>query len=326
MIPDAFNQFFEELQRRLPEGARLVGSQFRGDPYEERKGKWRVKVFNSPDQFDVAANVYLCVSAMKQDERGRWRRKKGNFAAGMLLMIDDLGEGPGAKFPLSVLEAAPPTMLIETSPDNHQAIYLFDRPVQDADRFNALINAFIKKQFLDGRDPGMRGVNRVFRPPVGINGKAKYGGAFPVRAVEWAPERLFSVDSLVEAFGLDLQPPGRKLQRIPEQGVDGAIRHFKALLAEFRAAGMVKHDSPTEDDWISVQCPWVDEHTGGVDNGAALGLPTPENGWCGAFKCHHGACEEKAYRDVTDWVFDAQWDALERINAAAPKQLQIRNN
>jgi len=313
-----FARFHAALVKLLPPETRLISCQFRGDPFDDVVGKWRARVLNNPDSVDELANVYLCVSAMQRNERGQFRRKKENFAAGLLLMIDDLGTGPGAKFPLSLISQAPPTALIETSPDNFQAVYLFEKPEPDRAKFEALINAFIRQQFLDGKDPGMAGINRVFRPPIGVNGKAKYGGRFPVTLREWHPERRYSVEALAAAYSLDLTPPPQRLPRVPPGGVEFAIRQFERTLNELREAEMLKHDSPTADDWLSIVCPWVHEHTGSVDNGAAVRMPNPENGFHGGFKCHHGACEERGWRELTDWLADEQGDALELINRAAP--------
>ena len=316
-----FESFFELLNSMVDETCRVIFCQFRGDPNADDPTKWRAHVLNYPEAVDEKANVYLCVSAMKAGDDGKFRRKKANFAGGLLLMIDDLGTGPGSKFPLSLLDAAPPTALIETSPDNFQAVYVFEQRVTDADEFNSLIKAFIAQKFLDGKDPGMAGINRVFRPPVGINGKPKYGGNFTVRLREWHPERRFTVASLCEAFGLKLEPPGVRRRRIPPEGVEESVAAFKATLAELRECGMVKRDDPSADLWLSIVCPWVAEHTGSADNGAALRLPHDDNGYNGGFKCHHGACAEKGWRDVTDWLADEHEHVLDSINAAAEPDL-----
>ena len=76
-------------------------------------------------RIDDDANVYFTVAAFRQNDRGEWRRRKDQFAGGILLMIDDLGDGPGSKFQLSKIDELPPTALIETSPGNFQAIYMF---------------------------------------------------------------------------------------------------------------------------------------------------------------------------------------------------------
>jgi hypothetical protein len=70
--------------------------QFRGDPNDDIHGKWRARVLNSPDNVDEQANLYVCVSAMKRNDIGEFRRRKENFSTALCLMIDDLGSGIGA--------------------------------------------------------------------------------------------------------------------------------------------------------------------------------------------------------------------------------------
>lgn len=308
-------EFVAAMRQLVPEDARIMLCQFRGDPNADIKGKWRAYVLNDTAMIDESANVYLCVSAMKRNERGEFRRRKENFAGGLLLMIDDLGTGPAAKFPMSTIDAAPPTALVETSPDNYQAIYLFDKLVTDMAKFEALIKAFIDAQFL-GKDTGMAGVNRVFRPPAGINGKPKHGG-WRVRLAEWHPERRYSVDDLAKAFNLDLHRAGPRIPRGATADKPENIRAFIQVRAALRSAGMLKKEEADMAGWMDVQCPWVHQHTGGADNGAAIRLPDAENAWFGAFKCHHGNCEQKGWRELTQWLAEEQEDLLSMINRTA---------
>lgn len=313
-----FNEFFNEMRRYVPDDARIMTCQFRGDPNDDIYGKWRAKVLNNPKMVDEAANVYLCVSAMRRNSRGEFRRRKENFAGGLLLMIDDIGTGQGAKFPLSVVEPLPPTAMVETSPDNWQAMYFFDGLVEDLKTFDALIRAFIHRQFL-GADPGSAGVNRVFRPPAGVNGKPKYGG-WQVRMTDWHPERRYSVEQIAEAFNLQLVR-----ERRPPRGATGhkahKIRAFMDTRAALRSAGMLKAEEADYSGWIHVRCPWTDNHTDRADSGAAIRLPEEENDWTGAFRCHHGHCAGKGWRDLTDWLAAQQEELLAAINRNAPEDL-----
>lgn len=315
------DDFFTAMNEFVPEDARMMLCQFRGDPNEDIKGKWRAKVLSSPEMVDEGANVYVCVSAMKKNARDEFRRRKENFAGGILLMIDDIGTGLGAKFPMSVIDPLPPTAMVETSPDNYQAMYFFDSLVTDMNKFDALIKAFIEKQFL-GNDTGQAGVNRVFRPPAGVNGKPKYksnGKLWTVKLSEWHPERRYSVEQIAQAFGLTLIMANRKprdLNIIAGEKAD-RMRAFVEVRASMRSASMLKSEVADYSDWIPVVCPWTGNHTGGVDNGAAIRLPNPENEWFGAFRCHHGGCDGKGWRELTDWLADEQGEILEMINDSA---------
>lgn len=311
----SLREFVDAMRVCVPPEGRLMMCQFRGDPDAEIEGKWRARVLNDLNMIDQAANVYLCVSAMQKNGRGEFRRRKENFCGGLLLMIDDLGDGPSAKFPLSTIAAAPPTALIETSPQNFQAVYMFRELERDRLKFEALINAFIKAQFL-GKDTGMAGVNRVFRPPAGVNGKPKHGG-WRVRLADWRPDQRYSVEELAEAFKLALYREGPRTPRGATADKAENIRAFVEARKVLRAAGMLKREEPNMAGWADVRCPWTHLHTGAADNGAAIRLPDEENGWYGAFRCHHGACRDRHWRDLTQWIADAQEDILNMINARA---------
>lgn len=308
------DDFYHEMKRFVPSEGRVMMCAFRGDPNADIAGKWRAKVLNTTDLIDEKANVYLCVSAMKKNERGEFRRRKENFAGGLLLMIDDIGSGKGAKFPMSVLDPLPPTAMIETSPDNFQAMYFFDSLVEDMDEFDALIRAFIQRQFL-GTDTGQAGVNRVFRPPAGVNGKPKYGG-WNVRCTDWHPERRYSVKEIAKAFKLSLV----KARPIPRDvGMATAakaesIRAFIDTRAMLRAGGFLKSEVADYSGWIPVRCPWTADHTDQADNGAAIRLPSEENRFVGAFRCFHGHCETRGWRELTDWLLDEIEEVLEAAN------------
>lgn len=307
--------FFNAMKEALPPEGRIMLCQFRGDPNSDIKGKWRARVLNNVSMIDEKANVYLCVSAMKKNDRNEFRRRKENFAGGLLLMIDDLGTGKGAKFPMSTIDAAPPTALIETSPDNFQAVYIFDKLVTDMAKFEALIRAFINKEFL-GKDTGMAGVNRVFRPPAGVNAKPKYGG-WNVRMESWHPERRYSIEALAAAFGLELKTAGPRVPKGATVNKAENIRHFISVRAELRAAGMLKKDEADMAGWMDMKCPWNHEHSGEMDNGAAMRIPDADNSWFGAFKCHHGSCETRGWRELTEWLSEAQEEILEMVNDEA---------
>lgn len=315
-------EFFEAMTKYVPYNARIMLCQFRGDPEDDIKGKWRARTLRDPEQIDQLANVYLCVSAMKRNPKGEWRRRKENFMGGLLLMIDDLGDGPAAKFPLDIIQPLKPTALVETSPANFQAIYLFDRLETNRAKFEALIKAFIQAQFL-GRDTGMAGVNRVFRPPAGVNGKTKHNG-WKVRLAAWNPEKRYSIEEIATAFNLELQREGPRLVKTATVDRKEGVENFIAVRSVLRSAGMLKTEQADQAGWTNIRCPWTHEHSGGKDNGAAICLPNEQNGYTGAFKCFHGSCEKRGWRDLTEFVAEEVADVLDMINRNASKNLPRR--
>ena len=221
----------EEMNARAPGNTRLILCEFRGNPQSDkpeagdteadRKRKkiikarrWKPQVWRGIECVDQTANVYITVAAMKQNANGEFRRSEdGNFAAGLCLMIDDLGTGPGSRHSLEILCDLPPTALIETSPDNFQAIYIFSEPVTDMTLFKRLIQGFMMRKLLS-REPGMDGANRVFRPGIGINGKPKYADAdgrlWRVRVVLWCPANRYTIQQVAKAFQIPLRAPKPK--------------------------------------------------------------------------------------------------------------------
>jgi hypothetical protein len=231
-------------------------------------------------------------------------------------MVDDVG----TKVPRAVVEALPPTARVETSPGNEQWWYMLEAPERDAARFDALIRAFVAGKLL-GNDPGMSGVTRVGRIPGHLNGKAAYGGGFVTQLLAMDTGRRFTVGELLESFRLELRGRRSTFADTPKLATEEALernRAFATVYGWLGARGMLKRAEPDMSGWTEMRCPWRDEHTGGVDNGAALREPAPENDFYGAFRCHHGHCADKGWSDLTEWV--AEESAAELAAAAQEPQ------
>jgi hypothetical protein len=164
-------------------------------------------------------------------------------------------------------------------------------------RFDGLIRAFISGKLL-GADPGMSGVTRVGRLPGHLNGKKAYGG-WITRVTEhngsrWTPQEL------LDGFGLQIRGQRVMREKLPTEEALERNRMF------------LKRHEPDPSGWTEMSCPWRDHHTGGVDNGAAVREPAPENDYYGAFRCHHGHCVEKGWSHLTEWVNEESIEELER--------------
>jgi len=305
-------EFLTALGHGMPDDERLILCAFHGDPNSVPLGAWKPRAWragkdcpSTPEQ-----NAFVTVSSFRRAADGTWRRRGEVWAAGRALMIDDLG----TKVPLATIAPLPPTALIETSPSNFQAWYFLSEPERDRWRFDAMIRAFIDQR-LAAADPGMSGVTRVGRLPRGANGKPKYGGAWPTRAHVWAPERRVSGEELIEGFGLKLA--GRRrlgMERlVPEEGAV-RVEMFEAALGWLRQNAMLKRETPDASGWIEMTCPWVDQHTGRADTGAAIRLPEAENSYYGAFRCHHGHCVNRGWPQLTEWIAEISAERLERVS------------
>ena len=301
--------FLTTLSRFLPHDARLLTCSFTGDPYSDDPYKWKVKPWKpglgpfgkrisvpKPDH-----NNYVCVSSFYPDaEEKQYRRRKAQFAQMHCLMVDDVG----TKVPEEKIKL-PFTAVIETSPGNYQGYY-FLRPSPAA--ANGALCANLIKQMIangltaDGVDPGMAGVTRVGRLPIGINGKKKYlraGVPYSTRATLWKPGRDYTLEEIAEAYGLDATPPPvREKIEVPPKLQRRYGRNFNALYATLLDAGMVLG---VGNAWIPITCPWLHKHTDKVNTGTAIAIPAQHNAWRGGFQCHHGHCEKRTLQDLFAW-------------------------
>lgn len=262
-----------------------------GAPYEANRERVQ------PD-----ANNYLCISTFRVGDDGRARRRSAMHKKTYALMIDDVGE----KVPLDRI-AIQPTFKVQTSPKSVQYWYVLAEPVTDGARIRATIDNLITAGLMaDNKDPGMRGVNRYGRLPFGVNMKVKYkraDGSYPkVKLVEsprW--EHRPTLEMFAEAFGISCEPVSSQIESRPPLPEE-AEKFNTALVEALKDADLYKEDRGRGKHEIT--CPWVHEHTGGADNGAAvfeagyIDTSTGEVYDLGGFKCHHAHGEEVHLKDV----------------------------
>ncbi len=214
------------------------------------------------------------------------------------MVVDDVGTEGSAKVDpqrLADLGLPPPSYRLETSPGNEQWGYLLSVPEENPHRIDAVVNAFVLAGITeDGLDPGMKGVTRYVRFPMGSNTKAKYrdkkDNPFTCAMREWDPERRYSIEALAECVGADLGAAD-----VQQYGgfVDaaGATGSHADLIQRTEDLGLAKGWNSKGN--LEVTCPWVDGHTDGVDDGAAILFF--EKG--PVFRCHHGHCERRGIGD-----------------------------
>ena len=324
----AAHDFIELMLAMVPREARLILCQFHGDPNEtDQLTAWKPKVWNSY-LIQENWNVYATISAFGEaDRKGDFRRKKECWEGGLAFMVDDLG----TKLPLDLIDHLEPTALIETSPENYQALYVFPELVTRQEEHEAVISNFVEKFCAaEGKkDPGMKGVTRVFRPPFGVNMKEAYrdadGKPWRVRLASFNPAARYTPAEIAEAFGYDLTPPQRNFRSTRKVGDrDARIAYFRRLTKLLLDAGVFKNPNRpfNRGGWAQVTCPWIDGHTKRADTGAAIRWPDPDNDYHGAFRCHHGSCEFRTWSDFTNAISDQITEGLEGANASAPDSLE----
>jgi hypothetical protein len=284
--------FISGVFASIPKGAFPAVCTKSGNPEIGGWGAQRVKDVMAQCPAD-SNNFFGCSTFYPLDD-GSFRARKTQFAACHFLMLDDLG----TKVPFERLGDFALSWLIETSPGNHQGGIILAEPITDGATAIRLLNAIIESGICD---PGASGpLGRWARLPVGINGKPKHtnetGKPFRCRLVEWQPERRCSPDEIVEGLQLELAPAGRpkKTRKTAGDAVRNLLNEADDVLTPkaaenpvvtaLKARGLYK--TPLGSGRHDVTCPWVHEHTDGLDTGAAYFEPDelyPMGGFC----CQH---------------------------------------
>lgn len=306
-------EFLSAMCPTLPEDQRMILCGFPGDPNKAEHNAWKPKPWKPGGKIGMPKewNVYVTIGSFRIADDRTWRRRKSLFAAGHALMVDDVGTGPGAKVDPGIIQLQP-SAVVETSPENFQYWYFLDEPETDPYRFDAIIRAFITSKLL-GNDPGMSGITRVGRIPGYANCKEKYGGwTSKLTALSYVN---YTTDALINQFGLELKGRNAPVPRPPTEESIRRNRAFVDIYKWLQRHQMLKKDEPDASGWTEMTCPWVDHHTGGVDNGAAICEPAEENAWHGAFRCHHGHCLEKGWRHLAEWIGLRAAENLDAINS-----------
>lgn len=308
------------LPAETPDGPRLMVHCRPGNPADGASG-WPVTVAK-PWELDDRQNCYTVISAFNRapvegrDGRSRvkYARRISHHAYTWCLMIDDLGDGPGSKHSLATIDKLPPSLLIETSPRNYQAVYILSPVAENRKLVDHLIKQLIKKELLSDKDPGMRGVTRVMRLPLGINGKPTYhdpsGRPWRVKARIWEPTRTYTAQQFAQAFALSMEAPIERVSLPPTEAENDL---FKATVEKLRYMKMftsadghskVLGEWSPGDPMVSIKCPFSELHSpiNGVKptDGCGIRPYSMSDGKGPYIFCNHGHGTE--HRDFKDYV------------------------
>lgn len=325
----------------LPEGAFAAVCSKAGDP---GAGGWIASRADSViENLFAGQNNFVGCSSFYPGENGSFKARKAQFAACHFLMLDDLG----TKVPLERLAGFELSWLIETSPGNYQGGIILADPVTDGAVAVRLLNAVIGAGLCDEGATGP--LSRWARLPVAINGKPKYvddaGAPFRCRLVEYRPDKRYTPREIVDGLQLELAPTGRPKKEAkpaadnsrslgneaddvltPKAAVNPVVSALKARGLYKTPLGSGKHD---------ITCPWTQEHTDGLDTGAAYFEPDelyPVGGFC----CQHSHRDKLHIRQLLECLGVRNAEArhkpvirivagdLHRVVDAAEKELANR--
>jgi len=248
------------------------------------------------------------------------RRTKANFVGMVAVMVDDVSDddgtmGSGAKVDVRRI-GLQPSWKVCTSPSCWQYWYLLENMCTEREIAERFIDDLIKAGLTtDGKDPGMKGVSRVGRLPMGVNSKPKYGVVPPEVFGEGFTGERFTLKQLAEGLVVDpksgkhlpLPDPYRPLEsRTFERrytSVDEVPKSFRVMEQFLQYKGLVRHDGG---DVLEITCPWVHEHSyKGLERdvtGTKYFRPAEANGFKGGFFCWHGYCQGKSIMDLVRWA------------------------
>lgn len=282
---------------------------FPGDPLNIPRWQWGGKGAppGLPSFIKPNHNNYVAISSFKRGADGQFHRRKTDFSRMHMVMVDDVGTK--VTFEKLALE---PSIRVETSPGNFQDWYFLKAPETNAAKADRLIKGMIESGLTaDASDPGMRGVTRYGRLPVGINGKAKYvaklGEPFVQRVTVWNPTLRYSIDEIATAYAVDISSPvnaksykGRKRKHNLSKNLAGDVNAEDVFIELLTRADLYLETLSSIAGAHRIVCPWVYEHTDEDPSGTVYFEPSEDNDWHGGFKCHHGHCQG---RNIVDMSF-----------------------
>ncbi len=234
-------------------------------------------------------NNYFSLSTYHPNENGYFSRKKCHFSALHAVMLDDVG----TKVLPGDIKLAP-SWSLETSPGNYQWGYILAEPLNDAHMADNLMKAIIDAKLCD---PGAGGPTaRLARLPVAVN--SKHLPAFQCCINEWNPANRYNLAELVTGLGISISEPEPSKKQKTSQSHNSDTQENPVLIA-LKAKGLYKR--PAGGQKHEITCPFVTEHTDGVDQGTTYFEPT-ETYPVGGFNCFHGHCQDRGIQDLLSFL------------------------
>ena len=233
------------------------------------------------------SNQYFTISLFNEASDGQARRRKELFKSTHCIVLDDIWE----KIDLSdiITDIVAPSWILETSPGSQQWGYILDPPCTDRQIVENLLHGLINKLCPDGIDSGMAGVTRYVRLPEGWNNKKSKmtlnnNKPFKCQMIIWQPQIKISIESLAQAFDIDLTKVNKFNQSVDYDTLEDNYASKHPCWQELQIKDYIGNGR------YNISCPWAYEHTDPSDNKATIFIR--KDGYIG-FKCHHGHCEKR---------------------------------
>jgi len=162
-------------------------------------------------------------------------------------MLDDIGTKAA---PRSRLDPLPPSVLVQTSEGNYQALYLFPEPVPVAGlaRVEALQDSLVIAGLCD---PGAKGpATRNCRMPFGVNGK--HSPPQPCALVEWRPDLRYTIEQITRGLALPALVPKAPRESVPVQAWETKTPEDQRETIDDLRSALAAVPSDDRETWVGV--------------------------------------------------------------------------
>lgn len=303
-------EFLQAVFRGLEEGETPAVCAFQGSV--EDRTYWTVTKPEAVKQQleTTSGNHYFCISSV--EDGPVLRRRSNTLKRCFVIPVDDIGTGLGAKVTPAEVPLSP-TYQIETSPGNFQYGYVLETPEADMTKAKVLMKLMALQI---GADVGGSMAAKLIRLPQGYNAKQQYGVLPPRTKMHlWNPERRFTVEELMAAWGVDEEAFKREYTTQTKISTAGTLGHSfdDDVLKWLEHHGAVHTESPDPSGFLTVTCPWHATHTDG--NVGAGYSPLGVGGQYGGarqFNCLHSHCQERTAKDLIDVMFQDRFSYCEQ--------------
>ena len=261
------------------------------------------------------ALYYSTSTATPDPADGKIYNRKTLFRRFHVLVLDDIG----TKISLDSLpDDFAPTYIIETSAGNFQYGYVLREPITKLEQAEALIQIVYEAGVTD---KGGRMANKLVRLPDGVNGKKGEKELFPVKLIlsngpTWSPTEILDVLDQGVTWAEVEEDADRVRKTRAHKGA--GLSPWSPITAYMPTTNgiidpalewmytekMVKQET---NEWVTIKCPWADQHTSGGDwasySPLGWGGPAYQNGR--GFKCFHEHCASKHGNDLVEFIENA---------------------
>jgi hypothetical protein len=298
--------------------------------------------------------LYYGTATCRRDNAGKLFNRQALFERLHVIVLDDIGtKGDVADLP----ENLKPTYIIESSKGNYQYGYVLETPIDNLDAAKALVKIMYEAGIADA---GGKMPNKLVRLPEGINGKEGEKCHFVTKLVDMAGP-LWSPQGLLDALDCGATWAEIATDSLEATKRRGRLKAGSTPWAPYRptmesmsgiidpvAEWLVENDQIVQDqgEWLTVKCPWADQHTSGDTVAGYKPLGRGEDPDKRGFHCFHDSCntvrtteylqfvanlggpsagvKSEAAGMIATYVYDAINDCAWKIkDTVEPKQLTM---